>query len=217
MAAAVPDYAGHHGPQLSRHHVQPPLGPGPVRELPHEGQSLLRGVTEAYTETDKAKSLTAWQKIFGADFKAPVTASATAASVQVARPKVAPAPREQFIEQKSLLRAARYRAQINATVLLRAGFRGGPLRVFRKVGKGRELKFTISTDVPEPFDLCWKVRNNGPEAERAGGLRGELLLDEKRTRARNENTLYRGRHYIECYIVKDRRLVASDRHDVVIE
>ncbi|WP_158714244.1 nucleotide-binding domain-containing protein [Kitasatospora aureofaciens] len=31
-----------------------------------------------------------------------------------------------------------------------------------------------------------------------------------------ENTKYRGQHYIEVWIVKNGRVVASDHHDVVI-
>jgi hypothetical protein len=179
-----------------------------------------RWVQEAFDQQDKPSSLAAWQKIFGSDFKAPATTTFSAASTALAPaapPRLQPAPGEQFIEEKALIRVAGYRATINATVLKRAGFRSGPLRVLRKVGKQRELEFTIATDVPEPFDLFWKVRNDGSEAQQAGQLRGQLIKDEARTRRRTETTLFRGRHYVECYILKDGRLVASAHHDVVIE
>jgi len=42
------------------------------------------------------------------------------------------------------------------------------------------------------------------------------LLPDGGTASRSESTKYRGRHYVEAYIVKDGRVVASDRHDVEI-
>jgi hypothetical protein len=64
--------------------------------------------------------------------------------------------------------------------------------------------------------VWWKVRNTGPEAAAvSGGLRGKLLPDDG-TASRIETTSYRGRHYVEAYIVKDGRVVASDHHDVEI-
>jgi hypothetical protein len=35
--------------------------------------------------------------------------------------------------------------------------------------------------------------------------------------SRTETTQYRGRHYVEVYVVQDGRVLAMDRHDVVIE
>lgn len=97
-----------------------------------------------------------------------------------------------------------------------AGFRHGPLRNLRSVGKGRKLRFKVITDVPEPFELYWKVRNRGAEAEQVGDLRGQLIRDSG-TRSRVEDTKYRGRHYVEVSVVKNGQVVASDHHDVVIK
>ncbi len=173
-------------------------------------------VTEAYDETDKQKSIIAWQRIFGADFKAPAKTTTTA-SAAPAVPETAMqlprAPKEQYIEELFVPTRSGHTVRINANVQKKDGFRAGPLRQFRAIGKQRRLRFTATTDVPAPFELYWKVRNTGTEA--AGQLRGELLKDDG-SMSRTETTLYRGRHFVEVYVVTGGQVVARDRHDVVI-
>lgn len=169
-------------------------------------------VKEAYDEPDRNKSVAAWQRIFGPDFKAPVTTMVEAAAPGSRLPMVR-APREEFIEERGLTLVGGYRARIDATVIPVAGFRGGPLRSIKVLRKNRELRFKVTTDVPEPFDVFWKVRNTGDEAARVGQLRGEIVSGY---RTHKESTLYSGRHYVEVYIVKNRRVLASDRHRVDI-
>lgn len=173
-------------------------------------------VTEAYDETDKQLSITAWQRIFGTDFREPAVATTDAAAspVVVGGVSLPRAPKEQYIEELFEPARSGYTVRINAVVQKKSGFRSGPLRRFPAVGKQRSLKFTAETDVPVPFDLYWKVRNTGLEA--ASELRGEIIKDTG-TMSRTETTLYRGRHYVEAYVVKDGRVIARDRHDVIIE
>lgn len=174
-------------------------------------------VEEAYHEADKAKSVEAWQRVFGPDFKAPVAAVSEAAMAKGAiRAPIDRAPREEFIEERALTRVGGHRARIDATVQKKDGFRHGSLRAMGKVGKNRWLDFRVTTDVPDPYELFWKVRNTGSEARTAGDLRGELLKDEGR-RVRHEHTKYKGCHYVEAYVVKSGQLLASDHHDVMID
>lgn len=175
-------------------------------------------VTEAYDEPDKQESITAWQRVFGDAFKAPAALSA-AASTNVAQTDEAAvllprAPREQYIEERGFRPVLSHKAQITATVLKRDGFRSGPLRRFGSVGKQRRVRFVVTTDVPGPIRVFWKVRNVGPEA--AEQLRGEIVEDDG-SLSRIETTLYRGRHYVEVYVVKNNKVLAMDRHDVPIE
>ena len=94
-------------------------------------------VTEAYDETDKDKSVELWQRVFGRDFKAPVsTASATPAVAKAAPIREARAPQEQFIEERGFTYNLTHVATIDATVARRAGFRHGSLRAMGTVGKG---------------------------------------------------------------------------------
>ncbi|WP_294002110.1 hypothetical protein [uncultured Megasphaera sp.] len=79
----------------------------------------------------------------------------------------------------------------------------------------KQLDFFIKrTDCPEPYDIWWKVRNVGPEAERRNNIRGQILKNNKREQ--HEHTDFYGPHYVECYLIKNGVCVARDRIDVPI-
>jgi len=78
----------------------------------------------------------------------------------------------------------------------------------------KKLHFSIKNhNVPKPYDVYWKVRNFGEEAK--NDLRGEIVKD-KGHETKTENTRYRGKHYVECYIIKENICVARDRIDIPI-
>ena len=87
----------------------------------------------------------------------------------------------------------------------------------QRVSRVRGLEFVLTTDVPQPFDVKWKVRNVGDEAKRRNCLRGEII-DSNRMggMARHESADFRGPHYVECYVLKDGIVVARDRINVPI-
>lgn len=79
----------------------------------------------------------------------------------------------------------------------------------RAVPKGFALVYTATTDVPWPFQVFWQVVNTGDEAAADGGLRGGFYPGQGwHGLERHERTLYAGRHWVECFIVKDDRCVA---------
>jgi hypothetical protein len=85
---------------------------------------------------------------------------------------------------------------------MRCGSSRGGFRHYRlpangdRVGKGRDLIFEIEAcSVVAPYDVYWKVRNTGAEAELAGALRGEI---RKGGATRTESTRYAGSHRVEC-------------------
>ncbi len=85
------------------------------------------------------------------------------------------------------------------------------------VPKHGSLDFEVETDTPKPYKLYWQVINTGQEAENAGQLRGDFnegTISEGRL-TRRESTVYRGRHSIECFIVKDGLLVARTGQFIV--
>ena len=72
------------------------------------------------------------------------------------------------------------------------------------------LSFYASTDLLPPFDVKWQVVNTGYEAEQANCLRGEFYdSDSSNKLLRLEGTKYIGRHWIECFIIKNERCVAK--------
>lgn len=166
----------------------------------------------AYNEEDQRKSLAAWQSIFGDEFVLVENFEET--KVMSAFESIAKAPDEEFVQDRFTFQGG-HQARIDCSVLTKGGLPAGSLRQLRTVGKYRKLLFEVSTDVPEPFELWWKVRNRGSEATHLAALRGQLLLDEG-NRKREESTAYTGKHFVEAYVVKNGRVVASDHHVVEV-
>jgi hypothetical protein len=173
-------------------------------------------VKEAYDETDKAKSLTAWQRVFGEDFKAPVAPVTKVAKIaeSASLPWKRAVEGEQFIED-TYPWVGGHTAQIIGKVAPMTGSRSGLIRKIRRLHTQRTLEFTVKTDARGPYDVFWKVRNSGDEAVRAGDLRGKIVREE-RGAVHKETTKYRGQHFIECYIVLNGKIVATDHQTVTI-
>lgn len=169
-------------------------------------------VREAYDEEDDEKSVAKWQAIFGDGFRSPPESKAL-----VLKEAAAPAPREQFLDRDFGIptRLGGYRLRVVGRVNRQPGFRTYDLPSQGNVVlKHRQITFRIDRcDVPEPFDVYWKVRNRGAEAAGRSCLRGEITHGG---RTKVEPTAYRGSHWVECYIVKDGVCVAVDRHPVII-
>ena len=99
------------------------------------------------------------------------------------------------------------------------GWRPTPLKDFLSILKkfiphNFEIRCSVkSTTVPYPYDIYWKVKNVGPEAERKNQLRGQI---EKKNKEIVEHSNFFGNHYIECYIVKNGICMARKRIEVPI-
>jgi hypothetical protein len=183
-------------------------------------------VEEAFNEPDREDAILAWQEIFGDTFK-----PGTLAKVAAIAPRSASVPwaGEKFIDRYPFNIPVRinprFRLKIKGRCTglgrgahhRRRGFRQYELssRGYR-VEKLRNLVFRVaSTNVPLPFQVYWKVRNGGDEAHRSNALRGEINEDTGHL-CHSESTLYKGTHYVECYIVKDGVVVVKDRQNVIV-
>jgi hypothetical protein len=181
----------------------------------------------ALDESDRETSIKLWQDIFGAGFKPGILKkSAELAPLSAAVPWA----QEQFIDQAptsfpmALYPKATVRISGRCTGLQvgtfqrKQGFRQFDLaKSGNRVPKNRSIRFTATTNVAAPFDLYWKVRNGGEEAaQSASGLRGEITKAAPGVMTKTENTLYKGTHYVECYIVSNGRVVARDRQTVIV-
>ncbi len=123
---------------------------------------------------------------------------------------------EQFLSDYGISENLIYDLKINATIS-QDGF-----RPFKLIGslfplkKKRDVEFYVeSCNVPQPYQIKWKVKNTGAEAQRVGQLRGEIYDDDGHQR-RKESTKYLGNHYVECYAIKDGVCVAGDQIPVDI-
>lgn len=182
-------------------------------------------VRSAYEEKNRDVSITKWRGVFGNEFK-PDTLMRKALS----DPFTASVPwaSEQFIDQSPYNFPLRIDPRFHARIMGRVtglttngGTQRNGFRQFELSKQGnlalkkRSLRFTVSTDVPEPYNVYWKVRNGGAEASKAQQLRGEISKDAG-SREKTETTSYAGYHYVECYIVKNGIVVARARQDVIV-
>ena len=155
-----------------------------------------------------------WQGVFGTDFGMDVVKMMGKSMEATSEQR---ASREQFLTDPEfnieVPASLPYRVMVQCLVLPKPGFRHGDLKKLRHVDKNRTLKFSVqSCSVPSEYTIYWKVRNHGAAAHRAEDLRGEIYIGDER----NEPTRYPGQHWVECYIVKDRRVWARERYVVRI-
>ena len=171
---------------------------------------------EAIDESDEVKRNDLWREIFGRQFPKATTAVAEIREFSSTASYTDP---EQFIEDLYPV-DIRYNVTLDCEVK-RNGFREALLSHIlasgQRVSRVRSLEFVLTTDVPQPFDVKWKVRNVGDEAKRRNCLRGEIIDSNRMGGARHESADFQGPHYVECYILKDGIVVARDRINVPIE
>lgn len=106
---------------------------------------------------------------------------------------------------------------IEATVT-RDGFRPKLLRSdASSVDKHSSLRFEAQTNVLRPYKVYWQVVNTGEEARLAQNLRGGFYegILARGGLSRTETTLYRGQHWVECFIVKDGECAARSGEFIV--
>lgn len=82
---------------------------------------------------------------------------------------------------------------------------------------GSEIEFRASTTVQPPYEVFWQVVNTGKAARASGDLRGDYFrsLDPANPLAHHEGTSYRGRHWIECFIVRNGVCVARSGEFII--
>lgn len=108
--------------------------------------------------------------------------------------------------------------EITHVEVSRNGYRDGTMGSDGEpLWKNSKLNFVAETDIPHPFEVYWQVINTGAEAEAANGLRGgfDQGVVTRGNLTRKEGTLYSGAHSIECFVVKDRYLVARSGQFIV--
>ncbi len=178
---------------------------------------LAAQIRQAFSSGGVRSSVERWRNIFGTTFPTELSTHAVNKSVRNKTLKsVIRAPKEEFIED-------RFRVDLTHIVEIDCDvvhFNRAERRTLRsrgnRVPKARKLLFRIrSTDVPPPFRVFWKPRNFGPESEQARDLRGEIIADNGKN-VREETTKYMGRHWMECYIVKNGVCVARTCHQVIV-
>ncbi|MBK1896937.1 SMODS domain-containing nucleotidyltransferase [Chryseobacterium paridis] len=147
-----------------------------------------------------------WRKVFGKSFPYPKFIQESSYNYT---------DKEEYIEEVYPVNITN-RVSINCEVI-QDGFRPALLRSMRILSKNKKLLFYIeTTDVIEPYEVVWKVKNEGELAHRKNMLRGQLIESNEKGNKRREASSFAGPHNVECYIIKEGYCVARDRIDVPI-
>lgn len=128
---------------------------------------------------------------------------------------------EEFIEQLFPVRLGKFDFQIDCTIskvnyysYLLSHLENNASKEYY-VPESSDLNFYIENcDVPIPYDIYWKIRNVGKIARERDDIRGTIFKGES---SHHEKSVFKGPHYVECYIVKNGICVARSRIDVPIE
>jgi len=124
---------------------------------------------------------------------------------------------EEFIEKKMPV-DIRYNLRINC-IVSQDGWRDQRLSVMLSLKSllkvNKKLDFYIeSTDALEPYDIYWKVRNVGAVAIQKDCIRGQIKKTNQSHK--KESSDFRGKHYVECYLVQNGICIARARIEVPI-
>lgn len=154
-----------------------------------------------------------WKKLFGKFVPASINDQVKSA---VSERAYGYTNTEEFIEDMFPV-GLMYLVEIDCTVT-QDGFRPRLLRQILEqrgwLAPRKQLDFKIvRNEVPFPYEIRWKVLNKGEEAYRRNHVRGQVL---KGGGNRHEVTSFRGRHQVECFVIKDGVVVARDKIDVPI-
>ena len=163
-------------------------------------------IVDAISKKDNDSVYVIWRKVFGYPF--PYPKAIKEASVDYS-------DQEEFIEDRYPI-DIKYALTINCRVK-QNGFQIALLKeMYEKLRKNKKLEFFIqNTEVQEPYQVFWKIKNEGQIAKDKNMLRGQIVKDNG-SEIRNEDSSFEGAHFVECFIIKNSVCVARDRIDVPI-
>lgn len=167
---------------------------------------------EAINATSEKKQHNKWREIYGNNFPKYKEEEKEARNINLSYRDT-----EEFIEDLYPVNI-QYSLEIDCEVK-QNGFRYGLLREFisKKIRlmPNKSLNFYIDKiDVPHPYLIKWKVTNRGEQAIKRDCIRGQII--NLNSPEKTETTSFKGSHIVECYIIKDGFVVATDSIDVPI-
>ncbi|MEA4874288.1 MAG: hypothetical protein RR738_04365 [Anaerorhabdus sp.] len=69
--------------------------------------------------------------------------------------------------------------------------------------------------IKQPYDLKWQVVNTGYEASYNSCLRGGFEDSNLNMNCRKESSAYAGKHYVQCYVIKNGQCVAKSKEFII--
>lgn len=182
----------------------------PFRKKAKKAYNLACEAIEATSEITQHNK---WRDIYGKDFPKYENEEDEAKAINSSYKNT-----EEFIRDFHPINI-QYNLEIDCDIK-QNGFREGSLREYllKKIRllPNKSLRFYIERiDVPQPYEVKWKVTNRGEQAIKRNCIRGHII-DDQGAQERKETTNFRGSHFVECYVIKDNIVVARDIIDVPI-
>ena len=178
--------------------------------------TYLAPLFEGGCTTDKA--MKAWNKVFNHPFWAEGVGDESetdddsgidervAVSSDIAKPVLGRTDHEHAIPWSYVKKS---RVRLDAYVYLGNKNMGGLHSNGRTIKSELWLKFVVKTNTRGQYQVFWQVVNTGRHAESDGGRRGKIFeSDSSNPLIQWEKSQYTGKHWIECFIVKDGTCVA---------
>lgn len=174
-----------------------------------------------YEKQDKKEEACGeWQKIFGYDFVKLIKKQLSDEILKLNQKY--PSEKEEFLTSKYNIPIRiddTIKFKIDAEVTMDS-FRKNRLSYFilnnLLLLKMKEIIFFVDqNNISGSYEIFWKVRNFGDEAMEDHDLRGEISKDTGHE-CKVEHTKYKGKHYVECYLVQNNICVATDKISVPI-
>lgn len=168
---------------------------------------------DALDAEGKAKLTSKWKAVFGR----PVPSGESSKTTDYLDSYM---DTEQFIEDFYEVDIS-HSLELDCTVT-QDGFRPFKLReLLRKkrwLGPQKKLEFyiNVSTSIPTPYEIWWKVLNRGEEAKRRDHIRGQIIRGSSNGK-HIERTCFYGEHIVECYVVRNNTVIARGSIEVPIE
>jgi hypothetical protein len=182
------------------------------RKAIHQLSAIIK---QAYDATDVEESVALWRKVFGEEF--PLLESETGIlnpeSIQLS--SIGDSGHQRPLSDICAGEELQYKIRIDAYLYSKNGkvkYRG--INSDARFASDLAIKYVASTNVPEPYDVHWQVVNTGAHAAAENGLRGRFfkartLQNDPSTPLINwETSKYTGKHWIECFVLKNNKCVA---------
>ena len=170
----------------------------------HISTALNRAKKACDFEKDKKfeEAVTEWRKVFGDDFPATIEKS-----ISISEDAKQPLADNSHCEPLRWPFSNRYRVGVDAYIYDETKTKklGGINSDGRSLSSGLYLEFIASTNARGDLQYYWQVVNTGQAAKSVGDLRGKFFLDNK---VRWEQTKYKGKHWIECFIIQNNTCIA---------
>lgn len=172
---------------------------------------------------DDYESTVLWREVFGDSF--PLYNEENSNQNNKHRVRLGDSSHKDYLKYSKKIDSKRGRVKIEASYfkddVLQAGLKSDGV----VLDPGLKIRFKAKTKIPFPYEVMWQVVNTGSHAKSIeGGLRGNIFATHEKPQNQAdtmlvnwEHTLYTGKHWIQCYIIKGGYCVAeSDKFYVNI-